>query len=61
MTQKEGDFFETRARIVWDVQEMDMDLVQAVLGARLGICFLDVSAFLRREIQQLLVPCESAV
>ena len=58
LAQQEAHFIETRARIVWDVQEMDMDLVQAVLGARLGICFLDVSAFQRRKIKQLLVPCE---
>lgn len=60
LAQQEAHFIETRARIVWDFQETDLDLVQIVLGARLGICFLDVSAIQRRRIKQLLVPCGSA-
>ena len=60
LAQHEAHFIETRARIVWDFQEMDLDLIKVVLGARLGFCFLDVSAIQRRRIKQLLVPRESA-
>ena len=60
LSQQRDRFIDTKACIVWDAQETDLDLVQTVVGARLGIRFLDVSSPQREKIQKLILPPESA-